>query len=103
MSEPTPADVRRKERELRITARQHALLHIVETHGPITPADVHYHGFTVSESAARASLSRLERRKLVEAEYTTSSGCGRAYVVTVHGASVLAMFDAEHETEADHE
>lgn len=78
-----------------ITPRQHAVLHVVETHGPITPVEVDRHGFTASESAARASLSRLEARRLVAAEYTTSRGGGRAYVITKRGCAALLAFDGE--------
>lgn len=77
----------------RITPRQHAVLHVVETHGPVTATEVDRHGFTASESAARASLSRLEARGLVAAEYTTGSGRGRAYVITERGAAALTAFD----------
>jgi DNA-binding PadR family transcriptional regulator len=79
----------------RITARQHAVLHVVQEHGPITAREVDRHGFTASEGAARASLSRLETRGLVDADYTAHGGRGRGYTITSKGASALAAFDAD--------
>lgn len=81
-------------RRSHITARQHAVLHVVEQHGPVTGSEVHYHGFTVSAEAARASLSRLEARKFVDAHYTGGSR-GRAYVITPRGSEALAAYDGE--------
>lgn len=83
----------------KLTDRQRDALHIVEQHGPLTPRDLDRQGFSASVDAARLQLTRLEKRRFVEATYTESDGGGRAYRITEKGAEALAAAHGEREPE----
>lgn len=78
----------------RLTLKQANVLFAVIQNGPVTPAAVAMHTL-MTESAARASLSRLDARALVAAQHTGTFQRARAYVATERGRAALAAADQD--------
>ncbi len=63
-----------------ITRLQDDVLGIVRECGPVTASDIAYH-LPIGVQSARGVLTRLEKKKCIEATYTGHHrGVGRAYI-----------------------
>ena len=85
----------------KITARQEAVLGVVENCGPVTARDVGEYHLPIGISSARSHLNALERKGLVSAVYTGSgvSMTARSYQITAAGEEALASVETDDDFE----
>lgn len=81
----------------KLTDRQELVLHVVQMHGPITAQDTSYHLPQLTVSGARAVLDRLERRWMVQRNYTAREHI--SYEITKVGAEALAATERSDDGE----
>jgi DNA-binding MarR family transcriptional regulator len=75
-----------------LTSRQLATLFVVSQQEPVSVRDV-ADGLLTTQSAARARLDALERRRMLDRHYTGTSHGRICYVLRAEGRTVLDAFD----------
>lgn len=84
----------------RLTIKQANVLFIVTQHEPITASDVAQH---LRMDDARGILGRLEKRALIDAQYSGTFRSARCYVGTERGREALAAADFQPEDDEEEE
>lgn len=79
----------------KLTRRQADVLSVLDGAQSMTASEIGDYHLPIGASSARASLTGLERKGFVTADYTGHGGRGRAYAITHAGAEALEAEDEE--------